>query len=132
MQGTPADLAKSGVDFDELAAEDEYLENDEKSGSRLSRQTSRISSRSIQTSNSVSESSLDIRADDSSHEGAAFEDEQAIGVGLEASSKGKVEGSVAVNYFKSGANWFCLSVVGFAFLITQLLACAADYWVAIW
>lgn len=127
MQGTPADLATSGVDFAELVAEDERFENDEKSESHLIRQMSRISSRSIQTSNSVSVSSTDISAD-----GSLWENEQTNGVGMEASSKGKIKGSIAINYFRAGANWFSLFVLGFAFFITQLLACAADYWVAIW
>lgn len=132
MQGTPADLATSGVDFAELVAEDERFENDEKSESKLIRQMSRISSRSIQTSNSVSVSSTDISADGSLWEGNTFENEQTNGVGMEASSKGKIKGSIAINYFRAGANWFSLFVLGFAFFITQLLACVADYWVAIW
>lgn len=135
MQGTPADLAKSGVDFADLVAEDVSTENDETSEWPwpLTRQMSSISSRSMNTSNSVSVSSLDIvSADGSLCAPSTLDDEQETGVGMEASSKGKVKGSVAVNYFTSGANWFCLSVLGVAFLITQLLASAADYWVAIW
>lgn len=132
MQGTPAYLAKSGVDFAGLVAAGEITENSEKLERSLSRQTSTISSRSNQISNSVSVASLDIRPDGSLSEANAFEDEPEKGVGMEASSKGKVNGSIAVNYFKSGANWFYLFVVAFAFLVTQLLASAADYWVAIW
>lgn len=51
---------------------------------------------------------------------------------MEASSKGKVKGSVAANYFKAGAHWSILFVLGVSFLIVQLLASAADYWVSIW
>lgn len=55
-----------------------------------------------------------------------------MGIGLEASSKGKVKGSLAVNYFSAGANRFILLILGFSFIFVQFLASAADYWVSVW
>lgn len=51
---------------------------------------------------------------------------------LEASSKGKVKGSLLLNYFKS-ANRPCVLVFLFAtFLLAQILASSADMWVSYW
>lgn len=54
------------------------------------------------------------------------------GIGLEESSKGKVKGSVTASYFRAGANWFGISLVFIFFIISQVLASAADYWVSVW
>lgn len=51
---------------------------------------------------------------------------------LEASSKGKVSGSIFGMYLTSGANWCVLLMIGALFLITQVLASGADYWVSYW
>lgn len=60
------------------------------------------------------------------------DDGRTEGVEMEASSKGKVNGSVSLHYFRAGAHWSILVVVGILFLGVQLLASAADYWVSIW
>lgn len=51
---------------------------------------------------------------------------------LEASSKGKVRGSLIVNYFKSTQRTYTLVVLIVAFLISQGLASFADIWVSVW
>lgn len=51
---------------------------------------------------------------------------------MEASSKGQVAGSLAMKYFNSGAHWSILFILLFSFIITQVLASGADYWVSIW
>lgn len=51
---------------------------------------------------------------------------------MEASSKGKVKGSVALNYYKAGAHWSVVCVMLLSFLVVQLLASAADIWVSVW
>lgn len=136
VQGSPHDLATSGVDFAELVGEEEKPENEEvpdrPMSRQMSRQVSRMSSRSRSISTSASVSSLNISADGSLCEEDKNSQEGDEGFGMEASSKGKVKGSVALNYFASGANWFCLFVLGVSFVIVQLLASAADYWVSVW
>lgn len=85
----------------------------------------RSSSKSIRsTSISSSKASL--------HDDNIQEEEKEQGIGLEESSKGKVKGSVTVNYFRAGANWFGLSLLLIFFIISQILASAADYWVSVW
>lgn len=51
---------------------------------------------------------------------------------LEASSKGQVRGSVGGAYLRSGANWCVLFIIMVLFLLTQLVASGADYWVSFW
>lgn len=54
------------------------------------------------------------------------------GMHAETSSKGKVKGSLLVNYFRSGANWCVLLFLCTFFFIVQVLGSAADYWVSVW
>lgn len=97
----------------------------------MSRQISkrRSSSKSISIrsmSTSSSKASLHVAVDDN------LQEEKEQGIGLEESSKGKVKGSVTANYFRAGANWFGLSLLLVFFIVSQLCASAADYWVSIW
>lgn len=130
VQGSPADLAKSGVDFAQLVGTLEKAENEENPDSRpVSRQVSRKSSvRSASTMSLVSSLDGSIIEDNNEEE----DDVPYAGVQMEASSKGTVKGSVTLNYFKAGAHWSMLVTLTIAFLITQFLASAADYWVSVW
>lgn len=51
---------------------------------------------------------------------------------LEASSKGKVKGSLSLNYLKSANRPFTLVFIVAAFLLAQTLASLADIWVSYW
>lgn len=51
---------------------------------------------------------------------------------LEHSSKGKVKGSLFINYLKSANNYCLLGFLGISFLLSQMLANFADIWVAYW
>lgn len=51
---------------------------------------------------------------------------------MEASSKGMVKGSIPGNYFSAGTHWSVLVILGITFIVVQLLASGADYWVSIW
>lgn len=121
MQGSPEDLAKSGVDFAKLVGISE--KEDEIKSENIDQPMSRLSIGSISSSNSSNESSI---VEDDSHERS---DE---GIQMEASSKGKIKGSILKNYLASGANWFALIILVFSFIIVQALASATDYWVSIW
>lgn len=54
------------------------------------------------------------------------------GLQMEESSKGKVKGSVSLNYFKSGAHWSVVFLLAASFIVVQILASGADYWVSVW
>lgn len=126
VQGSPTDLSKSGVDFAKLVAVEEPEDNADK----ISRQMSRQFSRKLST-RSVSSASLHSSVDeDSIYE--EDDDEPLEGVAMEASSKGKVKGIIAAHYFQAGAHWSVLFVLALSFLVVQLLASGADYWVSIW
>ena len=61
-----------------------------------------------------------------------YEESIYDGVEMEASSKGKIKGSIAMHYFRAGANWFWIFVVFSFFILAQLFASVADYWVSVW
>lgn len=130
MQGSPNDLAKSGVDFAELVGTIEKAENEESPDRPMSRQVSRKSSTRSLSSMSLNNSSIDGSLFDENTEND--EEDQDNGVQMEASSKGKFKGSVATNYFTSGAHWSILVLLLISFVIVQLLASAADIWVSVW
>lgn len=121
MQGSPADLSRSGVDFAKLVGTEENEENSEKFGRQLSRRSSTRSASSASLSSDGSE--IDDEED---------QNEDQKGLEMESSSKGKVKGSVTAGYFKAGAHWSILFVLGISFLVVQMLASAADYWVSVW
>lgn len=125
-QGTPADLSQSGIDFVSLT-ESESAEAIDQAGRRTSRSMSRQSSVRSMSANSIN----------SNVDGSAFDDDnddedELDGAQLEATSKGKVKGSIAMNYYKAGAHWSVLSVLFLSFVIVQALASGADYWVSVW
>lgn len=95
--------------------------DDEKNKETRIRRKSAISNRSATSGSSTS---------DSENENETIE--RDLGVQIEDSSKGKVKGSLALNYFKAGGNWLTLSILLFSFVLVQFLASAADYWVSIW
>lgn len=129
-QGTPADLANSGLN---LVTPDENDTDKRSKAEQLERQASRSMSRQSSVG-SLSTHSID-SSRDQSVSGADDTDEKSEkleGVQLEASSKGKVKGSKAAKYFGAGAHWFTLTLLLFSVLATQILASAADIWVSIW
>lgn len=117
------------MDFAQLVGTIDKAGNEEIPEKSMSRQVSRRSStRSVSNlslNGSIAGSLIDGEAD-------AEEEERDEGVQMEASSKGKVKGSVPLNYFRSGAHWPILILLLISFAFVQLLASAADYWVSIW
>lgn len=121
IQGSPTELYNSGVDFVELVGivetPHEY-DNQE----QLHRRKSTTSTKS-KCSRALSSFEME------------NEDEHIAtdpGVQIEASSKGKVEGSMTMNYLKAGANSLTLIILLFSFIFVQFLASTVDYWVSIW
>lgn len=51
---------------------------------------------------------------------------------MEASSKGVVEGSVYLHYFKASGSLLLFLVVICFFILTQTAASGTDYWIAYW
>lgn len=51
---------------------------------------------------------------------------------MEANSEGREQGSIILNYFGAGASSSVLITLFLFFLLTQVLASVADYWVSYW
>lgn len=121
VQGSPADLARSGVDFAKLVGVKEQPPNEENTEiDNRSRRSSVWST--ISATSSITEE-LDEDVED---------EEKDEGIQMEESSKGKVKGSILAAYFKAGAHWTVLFVLAFSFVFVQVLASAADVWVSVW
>lgn len=120
VQGSPAELAHSGVDFAELIGENE---------NRRSRPQSRTSSIRSMSIRSLSSTSLCSMGGESIEE-IYGEEEPDQAMQMESSSKGKVKGSNALNYFNAAAHWSVLASLAILFILTQLFASGADYWVS--
>lgn len=123
IQGSPSDLARSGVNFAKLVGIEETEEDEgisENPEQPSSRKTSISSTSTGKTSNSGSK------------EFNENDEQKDEGVQMEESSKGKVKGSVSASYFAAGAHWSVLIVLGFTFVFVQILASGADYWVSVW
>lgn len=119
-------MSKSGVDFVSLVGTEEKTEDGQER--RPSRNMSRQSSiRSVSTNSINSLDGSCLGNDDDEEQNENFD-----GVQMEASSKGTVKGSVALNYYKAGAHWSVVCVMLLSFLVVQLLASAADIWVSVW
>lgn len=120
VQGTPAELARSGFDFAELVGEND--ENDE-SRRPYSRQGSMRSFSSQTSLCSVLGEPFDAIE-------LPIEAEPINTEHMEKSSKGQVKGNRTNNYFGAGAHWFVLFLLCLLFIITQFIASGADYWVS--
>lgn len=77
----------------------------------------------------MSVSSVATHESDSEQEEDVDEGPQAV---AEKSSKGTVQGSLLAQYFKAGANSILLMPMFALFLLAQVAASAADYWVSYW
>lgn len=118
MQGTPMDLYRNHNDFVELVGivESGAIEQIEPFERRVSE------SSSTHSNSSDEQESMNVNDNVKKDEG----------VQLEASSKGKVKGSLSLQYFRAGANWPKLLGMAFLFVFVQFLASAVDYWVSVW
>lgn len=128
-QGSPSDLSRSGVDFASLLqAEDidESTETPETVRTR-SRTQSRSSARSISSVSLHSEGNAEDEPEEVNKTKSVEDIRQ-----MEMSSKGKVKGNLFFNYFRSGGNLVVLVIVGILFILAQVLASFADFWVSFW
>lgn len=126
LQGTHNDIVNSGVDFATLLATEEDVEIAQDHRGMRSR-ASRSNSRSSIKSHSTASSHSDEDAEDEEKEDFVAGPQE-----LEASSKGKVKGSLFLQYLQSGAHSPVLLLLFCLFLTAQILASGADYFVAFW
>ena len=126
VQGDYNTIARSGIDFSSMLnpnKNDETEQDSEKNKRRnsTSSQKSRMSS---------SKSLIEVTA--LVEEQTKLEENSEMVKELEASSKGKIKGSMLLNYLKS-ANMPCaLIFLCASFLVTQVLGSLADVWSLYW
>lgn len=121
MQGTPTDLYKNNVGFVELVGHIETTHHDHAGKFR----------RSSSTFSMLSHTSRTLSMDQGSEDSFEFE-ETDEGVQMEASSKGKVKGSLLLKYFRAGVKWWILIFLVLLFVFTQIMGSTVDYFVSIW
>lgn len=120
MQGTPFDVSTSSKLFAELIGRVKTPKVEENVKTVGRRRSVTLSTRSSISSN------------ESGDFESVWEYEADQGVQMEASSKGKVKGSIPMNYFKAGANWPLLVVLLLLFIFVQFIASTTDYFVSVW
>lgn len=130
-QGDYNDVLSSGIDIGSILNESEENHeeaNNEDEGTRKNAQNSSNSLKSVGKSmeEKNNEKNLVKDKDDVTNEKNVLLKE------LEASSKGKVEGSLILNYLMAAKRPFSLAFIVVAFLLTQTLASLADIWVSYW
>ncbi|XP_031635983.1 multidrug resistance-associated protein 4-like [Contarinia nasturtii] len=131
MQGNYDDILKSGIDFTSILnkteenGDDKSIENDDIAN--IPRQNSTVT-----LENSLAaKTCLNNEKTPEEHRNQADEEKELLNA-LEASSKGKVKGSLAINYLKSAKKPFTLVFLVISFLLSQILASVADIWVSYW
>lgn len=120
---------KSGVDLTTIVKEDEESEEENDEKDEVVLKLNKQKSISIEDSKAVSDL----------QNGKILEGDQKIvkeegGLlkELEASSKGKVKGSLLMKYFKFANRPFALTFLFASFLLAQIFASFADVWVSYW
>lgn len=116
----------SGVDFATLLATEEDVEIGQEQRGMRSRASRSNSRSSVKSHSSASIHSGEETEDEEKEDFAASPQE------LEATSKGKVKGSLFLQYLQSGAYSPVLLLLFLLFLTAQILASGADYFVAFW
>lgn len=118
----------SGIDFTSLCSKDEKNSSDNEENTNQVRKTSTASSKTKGSSSST----LNKEVDDLGDIQRQTEEKTGLLKKMEASSEGKVKGSLLLDYFKSADRMCTLIFLFISFLLTQFLANCADVWVSYW
>ncbi|PSN42283.1 Multidrug resistance-associated protein 4 [Blattella germanica] len=132
VQGTFGDLMGSQFDYAQLLGLDENTESTGNS-SEEKPESERGSNGSIGTLlRQISQMSVRSRCSDATTKEEEPEEKEVVPVNVEASSKGTLQHSVYIEYLKSGANLFVVSIIALMFLAAQTAASATDWWMGYW
>lgn len=126
FQGEPRTLYETNNEFASFI--DTEFEKAEEKDNMKRRKISRTSTISI-SNTSLNSEYEGIRRDSEFIPGAL---EIETVQNLEASSRGTVKGSLLKHYFMSGGHPIELFVIFILFVMAQIMASAADYWVSFW
>lgn len=136
-QGNYNDILRSGIDFASILRTEKTKDADvekhiEKDGIMV-KIPSRNSEAKLENS-MTSKTSLNSdkgRTEEAQHLASSDEEKELLKK-LEASSRGKVKGSLLVNYLKSSNQPCTLVLLIVSFLLVQILASLADIFVSYW
>lgn len=135
-QGNYNDILTSGIDIGDMLIEKEEIEDSQQIADDGNDETKLISRKS--SSSSLRKSTNSIQSLNETRKSIAEKDREGTDgkdgmlKELEASSRGKVSGSLLFNYLKSANQSCTLAFLIVAFLLTQILCCAADIWISHW
>lgn len=110
-----------------MSSDDETDNNSGAQSTNVSRSNSTISKRSTSTA------SLKTQANDDAKPETDFDDKNVEKAHqLEVSSRGKIKGPLFFHYINSAGMPIGSFILFILFLLAQILASAADFWVAYW
>lgn len=122
IQGTYDDVLNSGIDFASILTKPDLTDN--KRSNEVNKTETIKSPKSDEAEVSLLENGT--------HSKTVEETKEMVPQELESSSKGKIKGSLLLNYFKAANQPILLGILIVLFLLAQILASAADIWVADW
>lgn len=129
-QGKYDDILKSGIDFTSILNKTDADENEESIENDDVAKIPRPNSTATLENNVASKMCSN---NEKTHEKRNLPDEEKeLLNALESSSKGKVKGSMVVNYLSSAKKPFTLVFLIISFVLSQILASVADIWVSYW
>lgn len=132
VQGTNSDIQNSGVDFSTLLAS--YDDENEEDTTSIASIKSPSANRSRSNSASITKrlgSKVSLQSEKGAKDDENDEEKDKMH-DLEESSEGKIKGPLLFHYFKSAEQPVRLFILFVLFLVAQVLASGADYWVAYW
>lgn len=126
---------KSGVDLTELMEKNE--QDDEENSSSDLEDTIKLDGENVASmKNSKNSKNSNIPGNEETQNSEDLEynpkEESNLLKELESSSKGKVKGSLLLNYFKFAKRPCTLVFLIVSFMLAQALASCADVWVSFW
>lgn len=122
---------KSGIDIASMLNQNE--ENDEDEIGNIENDVN-TKIKSKDTLNKMTHSTISITKQNSMsvEKQNNYEEEKTLLKELEESSKGKIKGSLLMQYLKAAERPFTFVFLAVSFLLSQILASLADIWVAFW
>lgn len=124
-------MLSSGIDIASIlnrSEENLHDENNDDSGYKKNSQNSSSSLKSMDKTSEMINNEKNLSKDN----GNVANEQNVLLNELEATSKGKVKGSLIMNYLNSAKRPFSLIFIVITFLMAQTLASLADIWVSYW
>ncbi|XP_031637635.1 multidrug resistance-associated protein 4-like, partial [Contarinia nasturtii] len=123
IQGDYDSVLKSGVDFTSMLT---HHKNDEEEAD------DRNEIENIRKNSTLSKGNSNEEVNNVEEDSKNFDEQTALTKDLEESSKGKIKGSLLLNYLKSSNIPCAIAILLTLFLMSQIILSVADIWVSHW